>query len=614
MVEIKYYSDINEKPEIVKANNVSEFLLSKFKTRDELLDLRFFDTDILSLEFDQTDLKFLEINTGTVAIVHDSQIPRADPFTWYVIVAVVTAVAVIALIPKPAIPSFNRDSGSSTNRLGDTTNEPNINGRIDDIFGRVNKHVPPLWQVPYRIGVNDQETEVLLCCVGRGRYEINTNEWFDGDTPVVNIPNAAVNIYEPNKNPNNDDPDTTIGYVINEKIGVYRQSNDVNPSELQPPNAADSAGIVWRLSGGAGSTAVLDAVTLPEDFSLSSAFTVDDLIKLGDMFYYFNPVTRTFTSDTTPSFDRDFDIYERTDLGVNRTLEYQILEVTNNQVRLAIPFDAPTEIFQAWANMTNYDLPTDASRLTAGLILDGYIYDPVELEVLNDNGWTYNDVEVVEDRVNYQPVLGESIETRTPEFFVPNDSTELIINLSSPQGFYKLNENNEIRVLANVRLTVIELDENGGETGNTQPFDVEYNTPVANKRVSRFQTSRIELPYERQKVYLERTTLRDKGDKITNVDKIELNSIYTFEPVNVSDFGDVTLAHVVIPSNSTSRLVKQRKQNANVTRKITEYLGDGNFGTQEDFATSRFDQIVIHMALDNKIGRLSLSEINADGF
>lgn len=613
MVEIKYYQDINNKPEITQCESVSEFLLSRFKTRDELLDLRFFDTDILSVEIDQTGGEFLDINEGVIAVVHDSQIPRSDPYTWYVIIAVVTAVAVVALTPEPVIPSTGRDAGSSTNRLGDTNNEPNINGRIDDIFGRVNKHVPPLWQVPYRIGVNDQETEVLLCCVGRGRYEIDPNEWFDGDTPVVNIPNAAVNIYEPNKNPNTDTPDTVIGYNITEQIGVYRQSNDVNPAELQPPNAADSAGVVWQLSGGAGSTAVLDAVTLPNGFNLTESFAVGDTVKLGDMFYYFNPTTYTLVNVDNGS-TRNFDIYQRTDLGLGRTLDYQILTVTPNQLTLAIPFDAPTEIFTAWSAMTNFLVPTVASRITSGLLIDGYIYIASEIEIFNDNGWTFNGETVNEDYQNYAPVVGDAIQIKTPEFFVPANATELIVNLSSPQGFYKISGNNEVRVIANVRLTVVELDSNGNETGLSTPYDIPYNTPVSDKRKSRFQTTRITLPYTRQKVFLERTTLRDKSDGISNVDKIELNSIYTFEPVNVTDFGDVTLAHVIIPSNSTSRLVKQRKQNVNVTRKITEYFGDGVFGATESFATSRFDQILVHMALDSKIGRMSLSEINADGF
>lgn len=612
-MEVKYYKDINCQPEIVECEKLSDFLLSRFKTRDELLDLRFFEHDFLSHEIDQTGGDFLDINEGVIAVVHESQIPRG-PYTWYVIIAVVTAVAVVALMPDPVIPDTGRDARSGTNRLGESNNEPRINERIDDVFGKVTKHVPSLWQVPYRIGVNDQETEVLLCCVGRGRYEIDPNEWYDGDTPVVNIPNAAVNIYEPNRDINTDTPDTVIGYNITEKVGIYRQSNDVNPTELQPLNAADSAGITWRLSGGAAATAVLNVVTKPDGFNLTDEYQVGQLVKLADMYYYFNPVTQTFTSDTNPSFNRDFDIYERTDLGLDRTLEYQISAVTSDSITLLIPFNAPTEIYTAWSSMTNYDVPEVASRITAGLILDGYIYDPAEIEVFNDNGWTFSGETVDEDYQNYSPVVGESIETRTPEFFVPDNATELLINLASPNGFYKLSDNNESRVIANVRLTVVEIDSNGDETGNSTHFDFSYNTPTADKRKPRFQTGRVELPYTRQKAYLERTTLRDKSSNVSNVDNIELNSVYSFEPCDTADLGDVTLGHVIIPSNSTSRLIKQRRQNVTLTRKITQYLGNGVFGTQEDFPATTFDQIIIHMALDRYIGRLSIDEINADGF
>ncbi len=114
---------------------------------------------------------------------------------------------------------------------------------------------------------------------------------------------------------------------------------------------------------------------------------------------------------------------------------------------------------------------------------------------------------------------------------------------------------------------------------------------------------------------MRRITNRDKSDNVSNVDKIEWSSIYTFEPISADwDSGDVTLAHWASVSNSQSRLSKERKFNLDVTRKITQYLGDGEFGPTESYATDDFSQILIHTALDNYCGRLSLSEINADGY
>ena len=63
--------------------------------------------------------------------------------------------------------------------------------RIDDIFGYVRKHVPPLWQYPYRIGINNQEAEVMLLCVGRGKYDIDLQQVYDGDTG----PNTGLTVF-----------------------------------------------------------------------------------------------------------------------------------------------------------------------------------------------------------------------------------------------------------------------------------------------------------------------------------------------------------------------------------------------------------------------------------
>lgn len=710
MVTIKYYPDPTQEPEIHVYDSVLDFLLPRFETRDQLLDLRFFDGDLLCDEIDQTGGDFLEINKGTVAITHDSMIPRAA-YAWYIVVAVIAAVAVVALTPRPEIPVTGRDQQSGTNSLGDSTNEPRINQRIDDVFGTVNKHVPSLWQVPYRIGIDNQETEVLLCCVGRGRYQIDPNNWYDGDTPVVNIPNAAVNIYEPYKNPNDDMPDTVIGYNITEKIGLYRQSNDLNPSELQPPNALENSGIVWELSGGAGSTAIMTAISIPEDFDFQDFYNTGELIVLNDMLYY--PSNGTVTLDIkNDTGSETFNAYDSpVDLGFSGTLEYEIINVTTNTLTLTIPFDAPASVFNAWAAMTDYTVPLKLARVIAGIALDTYIIEGVAL--LNDNEWTYydgaNDVDVSVNYIDHFPSAGVYFNNEIGPVFSPDGATEGIFNFVSPNGFYKLVENTETRVIGDLEIVIYEVDNLGSETGLSTSFPVVYNTALQDRTRPKFQTERIVFPYTRNKIFVRRNGPRDKKENVSNVDVVEWRDLYTFEPVDnpriasalstvtiiggeplfdsISDqdlidlglsvgtdqagelirvtidsvnvdeeleivevttlgvnqnyirftttptgvfdsttynvdfnrgseynFGDATVAHVLIPSNSTSRLIKQRKQNVDLTRLVTQYLGNGNFGATESYATDQFDQILIHQSLDSRIGRLSLDNINADGY
>lgn len=682
MVKIIYYADpMKPATESVECNTVADFLLSKFSTRDQLLDLRFFDEEILGHEIDQTAGDFLSIDSGTVAITHDSMLPRG-PLVWvYVVIAVVFAATVILL--KPKIPDLNgsNDQQSGTNRLGDSRNEPRINQRIDDIFGTVTKHTPPLWQVPYRIGINNQEAEILYLCIGRGKYQIPTDKWYDGDTPVINIPGAKVNIYGPGTHPGNGSPSTVIGGTITEKIGIYRQSNDLNPSELAPPNELENAGIVWRLSG-SGGNAVLTAVSLPDGFSITDFYKVGDQLTLNGMNYVTasstvelfytdgiingtttNPdnisasgsssvtvdipagaisvtiegetyestagsasgsgsVTVTIPSDVIQTeaggdlkYGRTFQtVTEPVDLSQGGTLMYTVISRTSTTLTLDIPSDAPAPVVSAWAAMSNYSPVPATYRVTSLASLDVYVVDRdiTNNRWLHKSGTTYYDVNVASNL--YRISAGVAFNNIVGPIFTPPGATEILLNFVSASGFYKLKENNEVKITANIKVTIYELDSNGNETGLSQVQNISYSSNPTSARQSVFKTARLVLPYVRSKVTAERTTNRDKDDNISNVDIIEWRDFYSFEPVDVTDFGDVTTAQVVIPSNSQSRLVKERKQKCDPTRLVTQYLGNGNFGPTESYATDQFDQILIHTMLDPVIGRMSLSNINADGF
>lgn len=624
MVTIKYYPDPTKPAEIIaEFNTVGDFLLSRFTTRDELLDLRFFDTEILGHEIKRDGGEFIEINDGTVAVTHDSMLPRG-PIAWAVAVFVVVLTATILLKPKiPDVNAGNNKQQSSTNRLGDTSNEARINQRIDDIFGTVTKHVPPLWQVPYRIGVNNQETEVLYLCVGRGKYAIVPDNWYDGDTPVANIPGAAVNVYSPGTHPGNGSPSLQIGSLITEKIGIYRQSNDLNPSELTPPNDLETSGLIWLIKK-TGAYLEMKASSIPEGFDFLEYFHVGDNLRLSDIYHY-----NVSTSYEVYPWDEPGStgliittVTEPVNLTADTSLVYQVYSVTADSILLVVPSGISAPVLAIWDSLTSYyfvprliinlttveglDIWTTDSRLLSGEWFDrvatpgsgsGHRYDPI----------TVNDTEL-------RPSTGTDIDPEVGPVFVPTGATEVILNFVSPNGFYKLFENNETKIFAVIRIKIQEIDVNGDETA-TAPVITNVNySSNNNTRQSVFQTVRLEIPFARCKISAERLTDRDKRDGVSNVDIIEWRDLYSFEPVSVSSFGDVTTAQVLIPSNSQSRLIKARKQNVTLTRLITQYLGSGNFGPAETYATDDFDQILIHTMLDPYIGRMSISNIAADAY
>lgn len=604
MVTIRYYKDpLTGEFTEHKHERVIDFIRSNFFTRDDILDLRFFSMEVLGEELTE---EYLDVDEGVVAITHDSKLPRTPDMWIYAAIAIVTAVATVLLAPSVSVPNQgNQSQQSATNSLGSTQNEARVGQRIDDIFGYVAKHMPPLWQVPYRVGVNNEETEVLLLCLGRGRYQTWEDRWYDGNTRLIDIPNAQLSKYEPGTWPGNGTPSFQIGSDINEKIGIYRQSNDLNPAELLPPNDLDnSLGAKWSITG-----TTLTLTESPEGFSMTESFTVGSLVELTD-FYYLGPATsKTLYSATVPSGHTFNGGEEIVDLG---QVQYTVTDVTSTTLTISVPPDAPAEVIAAWAAMSGYVVPEKYAYVYGQVGVDFYTTD----SLIYTSTW-YLDTEktlMVNKTVSTAiPLAAKPFDGYIGPFNVPADADEIILNFVSANGFYKLVENRETRISANIEVFVEELDNTGAPTGNSTVYPVVYSSNNS-VRKSVFQTKRIVLSYEKSRVSARRTTDRDKGDKVSNVDIVEWRDFYSFENVSGLDLGDVTLAHVVIPSNSQSRLIKERKQNVDVVRLVTEYQGNGVFGPTESFATDNFAQVLIHMSLDPFIGRQSLENINADGW
>jgi len=608
MVTIKYYKDPLT-GECIESNHprVIDFVRGNFFTRDEILDLRYFDGEVLGVELHH----ILELDHGVIAITHDSAMPRTPDMWVYAAIALVTAVATVLLMPSVSAPAPATSQQSATNKLGESQNEPRVGQRIDDLFGYVAKHMPPLWQYPYRVGINNQEAEILLLCLGRGRYQTNEDRWYDGETRIIDIPNAQLSKYEPGTWPGNGSPSFQIGSPISEKIGVYRQSNDLNPAELLPPNDLDnSLGATWKITG-----TTMTVVDRPDGFELMNSFQVDSVVYLKD-FYYMGPDTPasvTLYSVTIPAGQAFAAKADPVDLGGGGMLEYVVTAVTEDTVTLAIPPDAPPEVSAAWAAMSNYAVPELYWHLT-GVTPTVDFYTP--LTPVTSGPW-FTDVArthpVTVTAFDPTPLSGEVIDGYIGPFRVHDDADELILNFVSASGFYKLDQNKEQKISANIEILIEELDTTGNVTGNSTVFPVVYESNNSTRK-SVFQTKRLVLPYNQSQVSAVRTTDRDKSDNIANVDIIEWRDLYSFENNPPVDFGDVTLAHVVIPSNSQSRLIKERKQNVDVTRMVTQYMGNGVFGPPESYATDNFAQVLIHMSLDPFVGRLTLDNINADGW
>jgi hypothetical protein len=406
-----------------------------------------------------------------------------------------------------------------------------------------------------------------------------------------------------------------IGDPITEEIGIYRQSNDLNPAELLAPNDQANSDIEWELTGSSpvtGPEGLMMATTIPDEFDFEDQYNVGDLITLTGLNYFADiPNEILYVEGVSGSLSVNaFD--EPVDLGDNSSLQYEITAVTSNSITVDIPASASTAISNAWSAMTGYN-PPSIMYLMFNLSSTSFYTDDTSVPTHTWFQDAAKKIPVFVTVYNYSALVNVDSSNFLGPFVIPDSATEIICNFVSENGFYKLHGNNESGVVANINIVIEEVDSTGVPTGANQLSVITY---VSNNSVRKavFNTARITLPYTYNRVKASRVTARDRTSNTSNVDVIKWRDLYSFEPVSGLDFGDVTLAHVVIPSNSQSRLIKERKQNMDVTRLITEYLGDGDFGPVESFASDNFAQILTHVSLDPYIGRLTIDNINADGF
>jgi hypothetical protein len=168
----------------------------------------------------------------------------ADPVTAIIVAAavfVVAAVALIMLMPKPPGIGNQGHQESSNNSIGNRVNKARPNERIPDIFGRI-KTVPELLTHPLLIFEDNREFEICYMCVGRGEYEIDPDEVFDGKTPLALMAGAGADFYGPGTRPGNGAPFLEIGGDIGYPLRNIVRVNEVNGQKLKPPNANQLTG------------------------------------------------------------------------------------------------------------------------------------------------------------------------------------------------------------------------------------------------------------------------------------------------------------------------------------------------------------------------------------
>ena len=102
-------------------------------------------------------------------------------------------------------------------------------------------------QVPHTRMEDNVEIEHFAVHFSMGKVELENFK--DGDTDFDVIPGGKINAWWPGGNPNHPTrttPDYNVGGLIDRPITNVSVSNELQSSELLPPNDLDIANITWR--------------------------------------------------------------------------------------------------------------------------------------------------------------------------------------------------------------------------------------------------------------------------------------------------------------------------------------------------------------------------------
>lgn len=140
------------------------------------------------------------------------------------IIAVVAAVAVVVLMPKPSIPNgLGSQKDSPNNDLTGQTNTARLYQAIPDIYGKI-RAFPDLVEPSLSEYVDNVKNITEVMCIGIGNYLIENVKY--ADTLLSTINGASYEVFNP-------------GDVI-PTIYDAAESPDVDGQEITPPNLGDS--------------------------------------------------------------------------------------------------------------------------------------------------------------------------------------------------------------------------------------------------------------------------------------------------------------------------------------------------------------------------------------
>lgn len=498
-----------------------------------------------------------------------------DPISWIIIgVSILVSVAVALLMPMPTIPNAGGGSSppSQNNALAQRTNRQRLGGRVPDIVGEV-WSTPDLIAQTYSVYVDNNEVEYSYMCLGRGQYDVLRA--MDDTTDIERVAGANVQVFNPSQHIVLDTPAFEFGNAYTNRESelskmATKRYTAVNGQVLSPPDSFLTA----------DNNAVFIAPNivkfLDNRYSFTGIFAIGDTVTIGaasDL----QSATGAVTTTTDPSDG------STTDVPTTYSLDgsYIVESVSTDTMTLSNPVSVNND----WQTLIdNNDQTLSASPSFSAISQNLW------------QGWFYTD---------------------------DDDARGIMLNLIAPQGIYathldgdkyapfdvnsiveyqQVNQQGE-PIVDTLRSIGVFVSGRGAQL-NASGTAYEWTTSDEARRTA----ARTWFLYVRGRSRFRIRRLSKKqqlarGQQV--VDEVRIKDFYSYRLL-YSDGdaynSDCTLVYTKTRATEGALSLKERKLKLLVRRYINTPMG---------FKVSKnADDIIYHLATDNKIGNLNTAQIN----
>lgn len=545
MIKIIYKQDpLSEEKTIEHAHTIGQWLTSKYESMPE--HVRIFHTssnmDHAEISFanevtpkNAHDLKQLDFLPGTFIVIEN---PKGMPALIAAIVSIVLSVAVAFLMPAPSIAQTNQNnnqSSSANNELSNRENKMRVNGRITDNYG-AGWNTPDLIAVPYKVYENNVEVEHIVGCIGRGHYQINGA--YDGETNIVDIAGASVEVFRPGVDIVSGQPYFSLGTEITTPPLTVQHQNSVNGQILRPADTQSLEGTNYLLF--AYPNEILRAAANNTD--LTTKFVSNDRVEI-----------------TNASFTYNGQTYD-----LNGT--YSVLSVADDRMALSNP---------AAVNPNWLKLKELTNQQTGAL----------------------------------SPKLSSIGEKWIGPFILDNiERSRVIFNFVASNGLYTVSSGgNQAAVNVTIEVEVTPVNESGAAIGNPMLKQIILKGSAKSRQTV---GATLDMVTFQGRCSVRARRLTPTPAVTTVVDEVKWQALYGAYPLQSTMYEYETVFRARTYATTGALSVKSRKINFDLQRMLPTYK-NGEM-TTELFPTSSFADALVSMALDDKIGRRTIEEIDIE--